>query len=671
MAGTGDRTVKVKFDGSASGLAAAAAIARREIKKVADAQKRQVEENKKNLQGALSSIDNVIMGFARMALSISSLASVLGVVVSLASAVGVLSGAILLVPGAIAAVGLAMATIKLGSDGIKKAFEALTPTLNNLKAAVSNTFRKELAPAVQNLKAIIPQLTPGFKGIASEISKVAVEATGFLRTSEGINGIKSLLGATKEVVHNLGAAVTPLIAAFLRLTQVGANSFADLTGGAGAAAKKFNEFVQWAVDSGQVKDWIDGAIEGFKTLFKILGDLAHIVDGVFSALKDAGVGLGGTLGVVIGQVRDFVDSAQGQEVLKSLAEAVKAIGDAVGQVLGEALKAVAPLIPPLVSAFSQLVTQVVAFLLPAIRVLGPILAGLATFLAQNMSWLGPIIIALGAVALAVQAIIAAVKIWQAVVAAYTIVQWLLNAAMDANPIGLVILAIGALIGIILLVIDHLDFFRGIWDTVWKWASDRISDVVSFFTKTWNDAVVVFHYVVDTIQFAWDALWKWASDKVSAVADWIGNTWNSAGEAIKNVFRGVGSFIGGIWDGVVSGVKSAVNSVIRVVNGAIGGVNKITGAVGIPSIPSIPFLAKGGVLQAGQTAIVGERGPELFTAGRTGRVQTNADSFGGSGDTHFTFVFDLGDGITQRMMATVDANNQATLRALQTGSGLRR
>lgn len=653
MAGTGERTVKVKFDGSAAGLAAAAATARRELKKVQDAQKKQTEENKKNLESAVGSIDNVIKGFARMALSISALSSGAGIIMGVAGAIAAMSGALLLVPGLIAAAGLAMVTVKLGADGIKKAFSALDPTLNKLKANVSATFEKGLKPAVNDLKKIIPQLTPGFQGIAGAMSGVVTQVTGFLKTSAGINGMKSLLGSTKVIVENLGKVVAPLVAAFLRLASVGANSLADLTAGAGAAAQKFNEFIQRAVDSGKVSDWIDGAVAAFKALWKILTDLFHIVGSVFSALDDAGVGLGGTLGLVIGQIRAFFDSAQGQDVLRALAEALKAVGDAVSKVLGAALKVVGPLIPPLASAFSQLVTQVAAFLVPALTALGPILAYIVKLFAENMSWLGPIAIALGVM---------------------TAAMWLLNIAMDANPIGLIILGIAALITIILVIIDNLDFFRGVWDAVWKWCSDRITEFVDYLRATWQAWADLFHAILQGIEDVWDAVWKWCSDRVSDVVNWVRDRWNDAGDFIKNVFRGIGDFIGGIWDGIVSGVKSAVNAVIRVINGAISGVNAVTGVVGIPSIPSIPFLAKGGVLRAGQTAVVGEKGPELFTAGRTGRVQTNSDSFGGSGGpggTHFTFMFDLGDGITQRMEATVDANNRATLRGLQTGSGLRR
>lgn len=45
--------------------------------------------------------------------------------------------------------------------------------------------------------------------------------------------------------------------------------------------------------------------------------------------------------------------------------------------------------------------------------------------------------------------------------AWVAIQWALNAAMTANPIGVIIVAIGALIGVIVLLVKH-------WRTVWDW-----------------------------------------------------------------------------------------------------------------------------------------------------------------------------------------------------------
>lgn len=58
----------------------------------------------------------------------------------------------------------------------------------------------------------------------------------------------------------------------------------------------------------------------------------------------------------------------------------------------------------------------------------------------------------GIVALAAEAVLA----WSAITKAYVAIQWALNAAMTANPIGLVIVAIVALIAVVALIITYYD-----------------------------------------------------------------------------------------------------------------------------------------------------------------------------------------------------------------------
>ena len=669
----GERTIKIKFDGTAAGLARATASAKAQLK----ALEKQVDKNKKTLEGMASGGAKAAATFATMAargaLFLSSISTGASVVMAITSALAAMAGILPVAVAGMASLAAVMVTAKLGADGAKRAFAQLTPTLNTLKAQVSKSFESALLPGVNNLKTVIPQLTTGFQSIATAMGGAFTKATLVLKTSAATEQLKTILDNTSRVVKNLGAALGPVIAAFLRIAAVGSTALVGLTSGIGAAAERFNAFVQRAADSGQLTAWINGAIAAFKSLFSVLGDIGHIIGSVFSALDDAGVGLGGTLGNVIAQVREFVDSAQGQEVLRSLATTIKEVGDAVGKILGEALRAVGPAIPPLLDAFRQLVAIATPTFVAVIRGLGTAFQGLATFLQQNMSWLGPIAVALGVIVVAVQALVAAIKLWQLAVIAYTAVQWLLNAAMDANPIGIVILAIGALIAIILIVIDNLDFFRGIWDAVWKWCSDRITEVVDFIIALWNTYVMIFESVLDAIRSAWGAVWKWVSDRVSDVVTWIGDRWNDAGEFIKSVFRGIGSFIGGIWDGVVSGVKGAINAVIRIINGAISGVNAITGVVGIPAIPSIGYLAKGGTAQRGKSYIVGERGPELFTPGRTGRVtnaNTTAEAMGGGGASTVYVTLDFGGDFQRQVAIEIDKSNRATVRAVKAGAGKR-
>lgn len=64
--------------------------------------------------------------------------------------------------------------------------------------------------------------------------------------------------------------------------------------------------------------------------------------------------------------------------------------------------------------------------------------------------------------LAINAVSLATKAW-------TAIQWALNAAMDANPIGILIVAIGALIAAVVYCYNHFAKFRailwGVWETV--------------------------------------------------------------------------------------------------------------------------------------------------------------------------------------------------------------
>lgn len=132
----------------------------------------------------------------------------------------------------------------------------------------------------------------------------------------------------------------------------------------------------------------------------------------------------------------------------------------------------------------------------------------------------------------------------------TAAQWLLNIAMDANPIGLVILAIAALITIIVLLVKNWDtisawlksvwnaflswakgvwsgfsqFWVDLWNTVWKWCTDRITDVSNFIRSVFFG---VINWIVNQwnsfIQFwvdLWNQIWKWCSDRLTDIRNWV-------------------------------------------------------------------------------------------------------------------------------------------------------
>ena len=122
---------------------------------------------------------------------------------------------------------------------------------------------------------------------------------------------------------------------------------------------------------------------------------------------------------------------------------------------------------------------------------------------------------------------------------------------------------------------------------------------------------------------WDEIWTGIQTKFKTVTD-----------ALVATFRSVKGTILGIWDGMVSGIKGAINSVIGSINGFIRAVNNIkisfpgktlvglpdipAFSVGMPQIPEIPSLAKGGIVNRPTLAMLGESGPEAVVPLGRGR-----------------------------------------------------
>jgi hypothetical protein len=123
--------------------------------------------------------------------------------------------------------------------------------------------------------------------------------------------------------------------------------------------------------------------------------------------------------------------------------------------------------------------------------------------------------------------------------------------------------------------------------------------------------------------------------------------NGLGEAMKengNFARDMGlSFTSAFEDAVVGG-KEAID-VIRSLGQDISRIimrksitepfgNALSGALGKIDFGNL-FKAEGGPVSGGQSYIVGERGPELFTPGASGNITPNNKLIGGGTSNHFT------------------------------------
>jgi hypothetical protein len=163
----------------------------------------------------------------------------------------------------------------------------------------------------------------------------------------------------------------------------------------------------------------------------------------------------------------------------------------------------------------------------------------------------------------------------------TAAQWLWNAALSANPIGLIILAIVALVAAL----------------VW------------FFTKT-ELGRAIFQTAMQGIVTAFN----WVKDTGGAVVTWVVTKWQEMTRFFSGLPASFGRIGSAIGNALLAPQRAAFNAIRSLWNSTVGGFS-----FSIPSwIPfvggnsySIPRMAKGGIVTSPTLLIAGEAGPEAI------------------------------------------------------------
>ena len=240
--------------------------------------------------------------------------------------------------------------------------------------------------------------------------------------------------------------------------------------------------------------------------------------------------------------------------------------------------------------------------------------------------IGPISLAISKlikVGTGISKIVSVIKSWNLVTKAMTAAQWLLNAAMNANPIALIVTAIVGLIAIIVLLWTKCEWFREgvmiIITTIWNAIQSTMDFIISIFTTVFN--------------FIWGI--------ISGVINSIISAFQKVANVVKSVFTSVKNAISSLFSGVANILKAPINGLITLVNKVIKGLNKIKMPDWVPAIggkginiPLIPKLATG-------TNYIAREGLAYLHEGEAVVPKKYNPALGGNtGATYVTVVADM-------------------------------
>lgn len=288
-----------------------------------------------------------------------------------------------------------------------------------------------------------------------------------------------------------------------------------------------------------------------------------------------------------------------RDVVAGVMPKVEAFAKTIGTDLWKSVKNLISAFAPAAKAIAPFVVALVAIggaaVLGALKGVGAVLVAVTGFLAHHKTVVGAVVTTIGAFWAITKVVTIATRLWAAAQAVAIVatggltgVMTALSVAMDANPIGVVVIALAALAAGLGYAYKHSETFRSIVQRAFKIVKTVALDVFSFFKRNWPlllpiltgpmgaaVAFIIKHW--QQVKAVTSAVWRAVSAAVSFFAEAIKNTvasrlsairatWTTEWHIVRSITSAVWNAIRGTVTSVFNATKNVISSVFRVIRG---------------------------------------------------------------------------------------------------------
>ena len=341
-------------------------------------------------------------------------------------------------------------------------------------------------------------------------------------------------------VENIAGAINGFSSQFGKVGDAAASMVTGVKGWFGKAAQAAQPLVSiWKSDFGQLGMYLKGLAANAQafggSLLDVVtngGGLQNFLTGlnnIISPLVNWWIALTRNVSIFIGTLSDsggvqaFLASLS--ELWKGLTQLGQGLSDAVtgflavgqnggvaasiGQLVGDAFNAAAPFVEKLASTLQSLGDWAIGNGDAIRTVIAGIAGGFAAFKTASL----------------ISAAVTALKSFDVAAKIAAAGQWVLNAAMNANPIVLVVTAIGALVAALVWFFTQTETGRKAWASFTSFLSSAWQSVVSFVTSLGQN---IANFFTQTIPNAIQSVIQWFQQLPSAIGTALSNLITSIG-----------------------------------------------------------------------------------------------------------------------------------------------
>ncbi len=326
----------------------------------------------------------------------------------------------------------------------------------------------------------LAQALPRVSGSASQLGVSMDELMAVFATTTGVTG------NTAEVSTQLAAVLNSLIKPSTEATKAANEMGIGFNAASIQAAGGLENFLlgldasiqEYAAKTGQLSQTIYGQLFGSAEAMRLLGSLTGEQKEKFSQNIGAMADSAGEMDAAFDNM-----ASTGESLKQTLANQMHAMMDWAGAIASTS----APYVEWIANSGTALMSMV----------------QLSTGIKTVVTWLKAVKVATLAQAAAAKVVAVASNIWK-------VAQIALNFVLSANPIGIVVMAIAALVGALIAAYNNCETFRNICDAVWSVVKDVASAVWDFLVKAFEKASAV-------IKKAWEWVKKFFGIKDETTA----------------------------------------------------------------------------------------------------------------------------------------------------------